>query len=124
MKKKQRGLSLLGLIVVSAFLISAALVGIKVAPSVIEYYSIVKAIKTIAAGPEGRGTVADIRRAYDNFAIINNVTSITATDLDVGKEGNDVVISFEYEKKIRLVGNVSLCIDYAGSSSTSGRPTE
>jgi len=121
MKKKQSGLSLLGLILVSALLIAAALVGIKVAPSVIEYYSITKAIKTIAAGPEGRGTVADIRKAYDRHAQIDNLSSVTGADLDIGKEGNEVVISFEYAKKIQLVGNVSLCIDYAGSSSTSKR---
>lgn len=121
MKKKQSGLSLLGLIIVSALLIFAALVGIKVVPSVIEYYSIIKAIKTIAAGPEGRGTVADIRKAYDRHAQIDNLTSVTGADLEIGKEGNEVVIFFEYAKKIQLFGNVSLCIDYAGSSSTSKR---
>ncbi len=46
--KKQQGLSLIGMILVSAVVIGLAVVGMKVVPSVIEYYTIVKHIKAIA----------------------------------------------------------------------------
>ncbi|MBV6476066.1 MAG: DUF4845 domain-containing protein [Rhodocyclaceae bacterium] len=122
MKKQQKGLSLIGLILVSAVVIGVAVVGMKVAPSVIEYYTVLKHIKTIANS--GATTVAEVRSAYDRQASVDETPSITGADLEVTKEGNQLVIAFEYAKKIHIAGNVSICIDYAGSSSGSKRPTE
>ena len=124
MKRKQGGISLIGLILVSIILIGVALVGIKVTPSIIEYFTIVKNIKVIASGIEGQGTVAEIRKAYDKKAEVDDTPSVTGADLDISKEGNQVVISFEYSKKINLAGNVSLCIDYAGNTSGKNRAIE
>lgn len=122
MKKQQRGLSLISLILVSAIVIGVAVVGMKVVPSVIEYYTIVKHIKTIANS--GASTVAEVRNAYDRQASVDDTPSITGADLEITKEGNQIVISFEYAKKIHIAGNVSICIDYTGSSSGSKRPVE
>ena len=122
MKRQQRGLSLIGLILVSAIVIGVAVVGMKVVPSVIEYYTIVKHIKTIANS--GATTVAEVRNAYERQSTVDETPSITGADLEVTKEGNQLVISFEYAKKIHIAGNVSILIDYAGSSSGSKRPTE
>lgn len=122
MRKQQSGLSLIGLILVSALVIGVALIGMKVAPSVIEYFTIMKHIKTIANS--GAATVAEIRNAYDRQAAVDGTPSITGADLEVTKEGGQIVISFEYAKKIPIAGNVSILIDYAGSSSGSKRPSE
>lgn len=118
MRKQQRGLSLIGLILVSAVVVGLAVVGMKVAPTVIEYFTILKHVKTIANS--GVSTVAEVRRAYDRMASADYTESITGADLEVSKEGNDIVISFAYPKKIHIAGNVSICIDYAGSSRGSG----
>lgn len=120
--KKQQGLSLIGLILVSAVVIGVAVVGMKVVPSVIEYYTIVKHIKTIANS--GAATVAEVRTAYDRQASVDDTPSMTGADLEITKEGNQLVISFEYTKKIHIAGNVSILIEYAGSSSGSKRPVE
>lgn len=122
MTKQQRGLSLIGLILVSAVVIGVAVIAMKVAPSVIEYYTIIKHIKTIANS--GAATVTEVRSAYDRQATVDETPSITGADLEVTKEGNQLVISFEYAKKIHIAGNVSICIDYAGSSSGSKRRDE
>lgn len=122
--KKQSGLSMVGFIVVSVLVIAIAIIGMKVTPSVIEYFTILKTIKTLASSSEGQGTVADIRKSFEKRASVDDITSVTAADLDVSKEGNQVVISFEYSKKINLIGNVSLCIDFAGNSSGSKRIIE
>ncbi|GIK25610.1 MAG: DUF4845 domain-containing protein [Rhodocyclaceae bacterium] len=122
MIKQQRGLSLIGLIIVSVVLIGVAVVGMKVVPSVIEYYTVMKHIKTIANS--GAATVAEVRNAYDRQASVDETPSIAGADLEVTKEGSQLVISFEYVKKIPIAGNVSILIDYAGSSSGSKRPTE
>lgn len=119
MKSQQQGLSLVGLILISAVVIGVAIVGMKVVPSVIEYYTIIRHIKTIAGS--GASTVAEVRSAYDRQTSIDATPSVAGTDLDITKEGNQIVISFEYAKKIPIAGNVSICIDFSGSSSGSKR---
>lgn len=114
---REKGLTLISMIVVCVLLILVALVGIKVAPDVIEYYAIVKSVKATAQDPASRNaSVADIRRNFDTRKSIDNVKAISGADLDITKEGGDVVISFAYSTKIPLTGPVSLVIDFEGSS--------
>lgn len=115
--KKQKGLSLIGLLLVSTVLIVVAVLGMKVAPHVIEYFTIMKHVKAIAASGEGQGSVADVRKAYERRAVVEDTPSVGPKDLDISKEGNQLVISFAYEKKIHLFHNVSLCINFEGNSS-------
>lgn len=120
--RKQQGLSLISLIVVSALIIGVAVVGMKVAPSVIEYYTVIRHIKTIASS--GATSVAEIQKAYDRQSEVDSTPSITGADLEITKEGNQVVIFVEYSKKIHIAGNVSICIDFSGSSTGSKRAIE
>lgn len=113
---KQKGLSLISLILVSAVLIAVAVVAMKVTPAVIEYYTILKHVKAISASGEAKGSVADVRKAYERRAVVEETPSVGPQDLDISKEGNQLVISFAYTKKIHLFHNVSLSIDFEGSS--------
>ncbi len=113
---KQRGLALSSLIFWCIGIALVALIGMKVVPSVMEYQTILKAIKTIASGSSNQSTVADIRKSYAGYASVNNISSVQPNDLEITKEGGVVVLSFSYEKRIPLFANVSLVIDYAGSS--------
>ena len=118
--KKQKGMTLISLIVIGGLVIGVAIVAIKAAPSVIEYFSVLKVIRAMGGSGELRGaSVADIRKSFDKRADIDSISSIRGADLDISKEGNDVVISFEYAKKIPIGGNVSLCVDFTGSTSSS-----
>jgi hypothetical protein len=101
------GLVILGLL---------ALVGMKLAPDLIEYSSILKTVKAVAADPSAKSSVSEIRKSYERRAVVENISAIKAADLDIGKEGNEVVISFSYERRIPLFGPVSLLIDFQGSS--------
>jgi len=115
--QRQRGLTLISMVVVCVLLILVALVGIKVAPDVMEYFAVIKSVKATATDPAARGVgVADIRRNFDKRKSIDNVTAVSGADLDITKEGNDIVITFAYTKKIPLYGPVSLAIDFEGSS--------
>ena len=119
--RRQRGLSLVGLIVVGGLVVLVAITGMKVAPAVIEYFTILRNVKAMAGSGELRGaTVSDVRRAFDRRTQIDEITSVSAKDIDVTKEGNEIVISFAYAKKIPLFGNVSLLIDFEGSSAPGG----
>jgi Tfp pilus assembly major pilin PilA len=114
---RQRGVTLISLLFVIGLIVLVALLGIKVFPDVQEYWAADKAVKATATDPASRGaSVAEIRRAFDKRKSIDNITSISGEDLDITKEGNEIVITFAYSKKIPLSGPVSLVIDFEGSS--------
>ncbi len=113
---KQIGISMIGILFVCIGLVLVAVGGMKVAPAYIEYMSVKKAVAGIVQGGEARGTVAEIRRAFDKRAQVDDINVISGTDLEITKEGNDVVVAFSYPKKIPLFGNVSIYFDFAGSS--------
>ena len=94
-----------------------ALGAMKVAPELIEFSQINKAIMTTATDPALKdASVAKIREAYSRMAEIDNIKRVTPGDLDVTKEGSEIVISFAYTSKIPLFSNVSLVFDFEGSS--------
>lgn len=110
---RQRGVSLGGLIVVLVVLAAFALIGAKVVPTVTEYLGIKKAIASAKASGT---TVREIQSSFDKQAEVGYITSISGKDLEIVKNGDDIEISFAYEKKIPLSGPVSLLIDYSGST--------
>ncbi|WP_295003754.1 DUF4845 domain-containing protein [uncultured Dechloromonas sp.] len=116
--ENQRGVALSGLLFWSIVLVLVAVLGMKVAPTYIEYGKILKDAKaTVAkAGPDS--TVADVRRTFDKFAEID-MLDFPSSQLDVTKDGGRIVIEFGYEKRIHLFWNVSLLIDYKGSTAGS-----
>lgn len=115
MMKYQRGFELSRLIYWGIALSLVALLGMKVVPSVMEYYKTVSAIKKTVGNVSPGASVPDVRKAYDKFAEIDQL-EMKAADLDISKDGGNIVISFAYDKKIPLFGPASLLIEYRGSS--------
>ncbi|HEX5803143.1 MAG TPA: DUF4845 domain-containing protein, partial [Azospira sp.] len=113
---KQKGVSLSALLVWCFIIAMVSLLTMKVAPSIIEYYKIRKSIQSVVQNAGPNATVPDLRKAYDRYAEIDHVSDIRSEDLDISKDGSQIVISFAYEKKIGLVGPVSLLIEYQAST--------
>lgn len=110
---RQRGMSLIGLIFVGLIVVFLLIIGSKVVPAVVEYIAIERAVQKIK---NEASTVRDIHTAFERHRTIDDITSITATDLDITKEGDKIVISYAYAKKIPILDNVSLVIDFAGTT--------
>jgi hypothetical protein len=114
--KYQRGFGLGQLITWGVVIVFVALLGMKLFPSVLEYYTIVKDIKATAAAATPESTVSQVRAAFSRYADIDQIKRIEPTDLEIYKENDKVVIAFEYADKLKLFGPVSLLIEYSGSS--------
>lgn len=112
MRQQQRGITFLGLVVVGSVLVFGAIVAMQVFPTYIEYLAIEKAVKKSAAGT----TVPEVRSIFEKATQIDAITSITAKDLEVGKNGDKVVVSFSYQREIHLGGPAYLVMKYQGSS--------
>lgn len=120
--KRQRGVTVSGLLVWGVILVLGAVLTMKVLPTVIEYYTIIKVLKAMTSSGELNGaTVGDVRRSFERRSVVDDITSVTPQDLQISKDGNQIVVEFQYEKKIPLFANVSLAINYTGSSAASGK---
>jgi hypothetical protein len=115
----ESGVSLSGLIVVLIVLGALALVAIKVTPAFLEYKAVKSSIVK-AKQDAGSGTVREIQQAFDKNAGVNDVNAIAGRDLVITRDGGSTEISFAYEKRIPLGGNVSLLLDFAGTTDPSG----
>jgi hypothetical protein len=110
---KQKGISLIGLIFGLAIVGSIVLLGLKVVPTIAEYRSIKNAISVAKGSSTNPG---DIRATFDKQAEVGYIESIKGKDLIIDKNGDDVEVSFSYEKKIPLVGPASLLLEYEGTT--------
>ena len=115
--RTQRGIGFFGVLVLLVAIVFVAIIGMKVAPAYIEYFTIKKAVTSMVESGELRNaTVADVRKAFDRRAIVDEISSIGPNDLEITKEGSEIVIGFAYEKRIPLFYNISVLIDFQGSS--------
>jgi hypothetical protein len=114
MRKQQIGVSIMGLLIILVLVIVVALFAMKVLPSFMEFRTAKATIQAVARS--GVSTPADARRAFENRAAIDNVGSVRPQDLEITREGNQMLIAFAYRKEIPLFTSVGLYIDYAANS--------
>ncbi len=121
-RKSQTGMSIIGMALSAVLLGAALLVFLKVVPAVSEYMGVRRAITAVASGADpSSATVTQLRDAFTKRARIDDITSIGASDLDITKEDGKIVISAAYSRKIPLVSNVSLLIDFSATSAPASR---
>lgn len=113
--RRQRGVTLFGLMFWAVLIGFGALVTMRVLPTINEYYTIQRAVEKIAK--EGGTTVPEIRSAFEKQKQIEySISSIDSKDLKITKENEKVVVSFAYDKEIELMAPVYLLIKYEGHS--------
>jgi Domain of unknown function (DUF4845) len=111
----QRGFTLFGLLFWAIVLGFVALIGMRVLPTLNEFFTIKRAINKITN--EGT-TVPEIRNAFEKQKQIEySISSISGKDLVVTKENDKIVVSFAYDKEIELMSPVFLLIKFEGRSS-------
>jgi Domain of unknown function (DUF4845) len=113
-KSKQLGLSLLGLVFIIGVIFGIGIIGMKAFPVVMESRAIAKAIvKAKGAG----STPAEIASAFNKASQIDDITTITGSDLAIekGKSG-EMEVSYDYAKEVELIAPVSLLFRFKGST--------
>ena len=112
MRTKQTGVSLLGLMMASVVIIAVLLIGMKLAPSYIEFFAIKKAVNAIASDKTASSSVVEVRRAFDKYATIDDINTIKGSDLEITKDSGSMVIRAAYRREVPLVANVGIYIDF------------
>jgi len=109
---RQAGMSIITLIFILAVLAAVGAVALQAFPSVIEYQAALRAINKA----KNEGSVASVRAAFDRSADIDSITSIKGRDLEITKDGDQVVVAFAYQKEFHMFGPAWLTLKYEGRS--------
>ena len=113
MKSRQRGISFVGLVIWGSVIACVGVVVAQVAPTVVEYQTILKACNRAKDG----NTVQEVKTIFDRAAEVDRIKAITSNDLEISKgAGEKVVIAFKYQEEIHLFGPAYLTIKYAGQT--------
>lgn len=114
---KQRGLTLSGFIFGAIALVLVGITGLKMIPSYMQSETIKNLFVTIANDPEMQSaSLRDIKMSYAKRSSIENITAITAEDIEITKADGRLMLSASYFVKIPLVANVSLYLEFNPSS--------
>ncbi len=116
--RKQRGMSVLGMLIIGAMLAVFGLVGLKVVPAYLDFFAVKKIIQNMATSDVVRtGTVPDIRKAFDKQVAAEYTEAVKSSDLDITKEGGETVVTAAWAQRIPLFANWTLIIDFTTSTS-------
>lgn len=125
MQTRQRGLTMFGFLFVAVLLVLAAILAMKLVPAYIEFYTLKEIIATMGHETDIRSkSNRDIRNDFSKRASTSYVTVIKPDELVITNEGGVPVISFEYEYRTKLVGNISLVVDFSASSNPDDAPRQ
>jgi hypothetical protein len=115
-RTKQRGLSIVGFLFVAAMVVMFVMIGFRLLPTYIEYYSVQKALEQALADTKDLNSTAEVRAAFQKRADAGYIESVSARDIEVVKTKNDLTASVSWTRKLPLVGNVSLFLEFDASA--------
>lgn len=111
---RQRGFTFGGFIMVLVIFIVLAIMSMKLIPAYMENAKIQKAFDAIVHDPAMQSApVKDIRMSFFNRAItMDAVTVISQEDIEINKDDGGLVLSADYNVKVRIGGNASLLLEF------------
>jgi type II secretory pathway pseudopilin PulG len=112
-EQRTQGFSLIGFLCTLLVFGVAGVLALRAGPGLIEYWAVEKAVKAARATSN---TPEELRGTFDKLAAAGFIDAIEGKDLTISGRGDDMQVSFAYQKKIPLYGPTSLVIDYRGST--------
>ena len=115
--QRQRGMSIIGFLFVAAVVVVVALVGFRMLPAYIEWYTIQKALDAAVADAGNDPSLNNIRKAMERKLSADYADAVSAKDVNVVKNGNTITAQVSWQKILPMVGNVSILIDFDAQAS-------
>ena len=117
MAKRQLGVTLSGLMIWIVILVMGGIFAMKLIPPYIQNAELKDIFNAIANDPEMQNApLKNIRESFEKRAMMNNITIIDATDLEIDRDAGGLMLSARYQEQLPLVGNITLVLDFNPSS--------
>lgn len=109
MKRMQRGMTMLGFLITLSVVILFLFCGMKIVPMYIEFYSVQKALKSIASEQSAGATSKDaIRGLFARHIKIDYVKVIKPEMLKIDSTAEGYNLSVTYERREELIANLDV----------------
>ena len=113
MKHKQRGITLVSLAVIVAFVASYAYAVLEVTPFYLEQVKISRILNDLDANLGGTGaTLVKIRDTIDKGLDIEMVRDLNARDFKIKKSSKGYTVHAQYERRAEYFGNLYLVVAF------------
>ena len=115
--KTQAGLTILGFMLVAAVVIIFAMVGFRVVPSYIEYYSVKKSLDdTMRSGNADPSNMVAFRSELARRLQTSYVENVKANEVIVQRVGNQMVAEIAWERRLHMFGNAYILLEFEARS--------
>ena len=114
MQHRQRGMTFIGILVLVVVVGSWVYAGIRLTPKYLEYMRIAATLEKVRdefdANPGS--TEFMLRKAIERHFDIEMVEVITATDIEISKDGGSFKMRAYYDDTVPLISNVSFLLEF------------
>ena len=113
MRSRQRGATLIGMVVIIAILGFALYAGIRLLPMYLEYMAVARALENTAKEHSGGPTtMQQLRTSLNRRWTIEDINSVQPPDIEIKKAGAGWTMRAWYRAEAPFIGNVSLVADF------------
>lgn len=110
---RQRGMSVLGMMVTIFIIIFAVLLVIKALPPYMQAYAVREALNDIAKEPNaaqmGKGKIKD---KLERRLQVDGINAAITDNLVIDKQDGKVLIVLKYEKRVAVIGNIDFVFKF------------
>ncbi len=114
MQHRQRGMTMLGILVLIVVVGAWVYAGIRLVPKYLEYMKIASTLEKVRDEYDSNpgSTEFMLRKAVERHFDIEMVDVITSNDIVINKEGGEFTMTADYEDVVPLAGNVSFLVSF------------
>ena len=110
---KMRGMSVAGWMVTIIVIVVFATAAVKIVPAFLDFNTIKGLISNVLSdGKIGLQSPEEIRSDIGKRFLINNISVISPNDVEITKDGGELIIKLDYQVRENFVRNVDFLITF------------
>jgi len=112
LRRKQRGATFLGTVIIVAILGLGLYAGIRLVPIYKEYMDVSRALTQMSTQLGGSASAASIRDSLARRWEIDDITRVDYKDIKITPSAGGFMVQAKYRAEAPFIGNVSLIVDF------------
>lgn len=113
MRRRQQGMTFIGLLFVLAFVGLVAYGGIRIAPAYLNYMKVARSMNATAQDAKGDNPdPAALRRTLSKHWEIEDIDIVDYKDVEITKDDSGAVLHVAYDHPVPYIANVSLSVHF------------
>jgi hypothetical protein len=114
MRHSQRGITLIGWIILVIPIVICVYAGIRVAPMYLNFMNVSKALSQVAASAKTSASVStqELKTSLEKNFDVQAIEHPSPKDIDIHREGDHLVAIADYEDVAPLFANISLLLQF------------